>query len=155
MIEGLEQAALALQPRVGREVAWFVPADEQRLVSPELIFTFANVLVVAFLAGFEHRARESAVELGGKACEWVTKAFGNLFHGQEVKDQAKLEAAAEAAPKTAAAMPDQQFELVIRQTEKEFSLHLKGSLPDKKAEALAAEIKRVAVDYVLQPKRHQ
>src|SRR5437762_3022120 len=105
MIEGLENAALELQASAGARITYFLAPDEKRLVSPEMLSTFATLLMMAFLAGFQDKAKQGAKKLGGATFAWLASVFTNLFGGTEVKDKEKIEAKAQEAVQMSTSMP--------------------------------------------------
>jgi hypothetical protein len=155
MIEGLDEAALELQPKVAVNVTYFLPANEKRLISPDVLWTISTVLITAFLAGFQKKAEEGAKGLGTAAFTWLTTSFKSLFGSKSAAAPDKeIEDSAKKARQTGAGMAPGEFELVVHQTEKEFSLYLKEghSWPSKEAEAFAGNIKRLAIEHVLRPR---
>jgi hypothetical protein len=104
------------------------------------------VLVVAFAAGF---AKKGAEEAGGAVFSWLEKTVKAVLRGEKVVDDSEVEKAAKNAAIAGEEMTKSQFEVVIDETEKDFSMHLKSiGLPTGRAEAFATDIARVASEHV-------
>ena len=155
MINGFSETVQAINPDTDKASTWFQPAGEKHFLSGDMIIGISEVLVLAFLAGFQQQALVSLKKAGKGTAKWtfgwmrtsITSLFAKKSDAASRKD---AEDRAAEAQKIARQLSERQFRDVVAQVRKELKAELlKTSMPDDEAAELANKLSEHAVRHAL------
>ena len=141
MVQGFEEAQVAVQRHLAKDVDWFTPPGQRHFDPASVVFTFAGIMVTAFLAGFVEEAQKSAKEAGRRVYRRLEELVKDVFTGEEDPNMDDLNVIAEQAPAIAKATHEENVLLYVKSVEDDLRIYLESHLPADKAASLAKVVR--------------
>lgn len=137
MIQDFEEAQLTIQRHVAKEIDWFIPSSERHFDPVSVIFTFAGILMTAFLAGFVDEAKGAAKKAGVHVYHRLEELVKDLLTNKNSIKMGDLDDLAEQAPAIAQEIGKEQALSYMATVEVEIRTYFETNLPPDRAASLA------------------